>query len=104
MSRFWVDRRAVTTDTRNLAGWFQSVEVEDGQSRRNIRCRWRPSTRDVQTPSSGVGIDIIPAALSADLGSLNYLIGAPDFSCPRPSKAHDYRCGQKLSHANPPDV
>src|SRR5215472_13136582 len=80
-----IDGSAVSSDAGDLTDEFQRVKIVDRQSSLNGRRGgfgvrgWspgRPSARDVQSASGDVGIDVVPAALSADPGSLDHLVRA----------------------------
>ena len=101
MARLRVDRGAIASDTGNLAGRFQGVEIEDGQPGRDAP-RLASATRDVQTASGDVGIDIVPPALTAHLGPLEHLVRPGLLSQSEGPKRHDCHCQNqtKLSHAS----
>ena len=97
---FGIDRGAIASDTGDLAGRFERVEIEDRQPCLNVRRRPRAAARDVQPASGDVRINVIPAAFSAHSGRLEYLVRAGLLGPPDRNEGRDRHCNYEaiLSH------
>ena len=110
-----IDRGAIPSDARNLTDRLERVEIEDRQARRDRRHRGRRfrgrnlarrAARNIQPASSGVGIDVVPAAFSADPGRLEHLVRAGLLRQPDRRERRDCRrkYQTKLSHSSSPGL
>src|ERR1700733_9072062 len=68
MSRLRINSRSMRADHRNIANMFERVQIED----RNSRSCARP--RDVEPPPRRIRVNIIKAAIAANLGRLQHFV------------------------------
>ena len=85
-----IDCGTIPSDACDLTNRLECVEIEDRQPCRDCRHRGRlvggrnfarRASRNIQPPSIGVSIDVVPATLSADLAVLSTLYGPESGAC-----------------------